>query len=72
MQPADLNMTTTVTGHQLFLFVTFGDGELAEAIDLLGQGMENMQEVVLLRTMKKKFYMVRKIIKTYPSLPKDH
>ena len=49
MQPADLNMTTTVTGHQLFLFVTFGDGqidwELAEAIDLLGQGMENVQGV---------------------------
>ena len=49
MQPADLNMTTTVTGHQLFLFVTFGDGqidwELAEAIDLLGQGMENVHGV---------------------------
>ena len=34
MQPADLDMTTTITGHQLFLFVTFGssraDGELAE------------------------------------------
>ena len=39
MQPKDLNMTTTVTGHQLFLFVTFGDrrddGELTEALDLL-------------------------------------
>ena len=49
MQPADLNMTTTVTGHQLFLFVTLGDGqidgELAEAINLLGQGMENVQGV---------------------------
>lgn len=49
MQPADLNMTTTVNGHQLFLFVTFsdgqGDGELAEAIDLLGQGMENVHGV---------------------------
>ncbi len=48
MQPADLNMTTTVTGHQLFLFVTFGeetDGELAEAIDLLGHGMENVHDV---------------------------
>ncbi|NQW22330.1 MAG: hypothetical protein HQ475_02680 [SAR202 cluster bacterium] len=49
MQPADLNMTTTVTGHQLFLFVSFGDGqadgELAEAIDLLGQGMENVHDV---------------------------
>ena len=48
MQPADLNMTTTVNGHQLFLFVTFGDkmdGELAETIDLLGQGMENVHVV---------------------------
>jgi len=48
MQPADLSMTTTVTGHQLFLFVTLGDsidGELAEAIDLLGQGMENVHDV---------------------------
>lgn len=48
MQPADLNMTTTVNGHQLFLFVKFGDkmdGELAEAIDLLGQGMENVHVV---------------------------
>ena len=48
MQPADLNMTTSVTGHQLFLFVTFGDavagGELAEALDLLGQGMENIHD----------------------------
>ena len=39
MEPQDLNMTTTVTGHQLFLFVTLGegqpDGELAEAIDWL-------------------------------------
>jgi len=41
-------MTTTVNGHQLFLFVTFGDkmdGELAETIDLLGQGMENVHVV---------------------------
>jgi len=42
-------MATTVTGHQLFLFVTFGDGqgdgELAEAIDLLGQEMENVHDV---------------------------
>jgi hypothetical protein len=48
MQPADLNMTTTVTGHQLFLFVKFGDkmdGKLAETIDLLGQGMENVHVV---------------------------
>ncbi len=48
MQPADLNMTTTVTGHQLFLFVTLGDGgdgELAEAIDVLGEEMENVDGV---------------------------
>ena len=44
MQPEDLNMTTTVTGYQLFLFVTFGYGkdtkELAKRVDLLGRGME--------------------------------
>ena len=49
MQPQDLNMTTTVTGHQLFLFVTFGgdaaDGELAQALVLLGRNMENMHDV---------------------------
>ena len=49
MQPADLNMTTTVTGHQLFLFFTFGDsradGKLAEELDLLGQDMENVHDV---------------------------
>ncbi len=49
MQPQDLNMTTTVTGHQLFLFVTFSDkradGEVAEALDLLGRDMENMHDV---------------------------
>ena len=52
MQPADLNMTTTVIGHQLFLFVTFGIaraddgayGELADALDLLGKDMENIHE----------------------------
>ena len=48
MQPADLNMTTTVTGHQLFLFVTFGDSgpdeELVQGIYLLGEGLENMHQ----------------------------
>jgi hypothetical protein len=41
-------MTTTVTGHQLFLFVTLDDGgdeELAGAIDVLGEGMENVDGV---------------------------
>lgn len=49
MQPANLNMTTTVTGHQLFLFVTFGehggDREMVQALDTLGRGMENMHQV---------------------------
>ena len=49
MQPQDLNMTTTVTGHQLFLFVTFGgdatDWELAQALELLGENLENMHDV---------------------------
>ena len=49
MQPEDLNMTTTVIGHQLFLFVTFGDarpdGELTESLELLGQGLENIHDV---------------------------
>ena len=48
MQPSQLNMTTTVTGHQLFLFITFGDkidDELANAIDMLGQGMVNAHDV---------------------------
>ncbi|MCH8988308.1 MAG: hypothetical protein IIA92_05825 [Chloroflexi bacterium] len=49
MQPQHLNMTTTVTGHQLFLFFSLADGEvdgkLADAIDLLGQHMENMHDV---------------------------
>ncbi|MBT98889.1 MAG: hypothetical protein CL902_09715 [Dehalococcoidia bacterium] len=48
MQPSELNMTTTVTGHQLFLFVTFGDGtndRLAAAIDKLGEQMENVHDV---------------------------
>ena len=53
MQPVDLNLTTTIVGHQLFLFVTFGvspdtggaDGEMAEALKLLGHGMENIHDV---------------------------
>ena len=49
MQPKDLNMTTTVTGHQIFLFVTFvdarADGELTEGLDLLGHGLENIHDV---------------------------
>ena len=48
MQPSELNMTTTISGHQLFLFVTFCGGtnsELAAAIGQLGQGMENVHDV---------------------------
>ena len=49
MQPEDLNMTTTVTGYQLFLFVTFGYGkanqELAAEVDSLGLNMENAHNV---------------------------
>ena len=48
MQPADLNMTTAVIGHSLFLFVTLGDTggdeELAQALDFLDQGLENMHQ----------------------------
>ncbi len=39
MQPADLNMITTVIAHDLFLFVSIGDrgagGELAQDLFLL-------------------------------------
>ena len=48
MQPADLNMATEVIGHSLFLFVTFGetggDEDLPQALDFLGQGLENMHQ----------------------------
>ena len=46
MQSADLNLTTTVTGHQRFLFIKLpaggADAGLAGAIGRLGEGMENM------------------------------
>ena len=49
MQSADLNLTTTVTGYQRFLFVKLPQGStpagLADAIALLGNGMENMHFV---------------------------
>ena len=49
MQPADLNLTSQVTGHQRFLFIRIPQGnadfELAQAIDDLGDGMENMHGV---------------------------
>jgi hypothetical protein len=49
MHPEDLNVPTQVTGHQRFLFIGLppsgGDSALAEALDRLGIGMENMHEV---------------------------
>ncbi len=49
MQPADLNMASTVTGHQRFLFInlpqTRADADLARALDRLGDGLENMHDV---------------------------
>ena len=47
--PADLNLSPEVVGHQRFLFVCLppsgADGALADALDGLGQGMENMHDV---------------------------
>ena len=49
MQSTDLNLTTTVTGHQRFLFMKLPQGSnpagLADAIAHLGDGMENMHYV---------------------------
>jgi hypothetical protein len=49
VKPADLHLTTQVTGHGCFLFISLpqarADAELATALDELGQGMENMHEV---------------------------
>jgi hypothetical protein len=50
MQPADLNLTAQVTGHQRFLFVTLPPGHVdaafIAALDGLGTTLENMHEVV--------------------------
>ncbi len=49
MQSADLNLTSTVTGYQRFIFVRLPEGAadlgLAEAIGRLGANMENMHYV---------------------------
>ncbi len=49
MQSTDLNLTTTVTGYQRFLFLKLQQGPdpagLAEAMAQLGDGMENMHYV---------------------------
>ncbi len=46
MQSAELNLTAAVTGHQRFLFIQIpaggADAGLAEAIEHLGDGMENI------------------------------
>ena len=46
MQSADLNLTTTVTGYQRFLFIKLPQGStpqgLARAMARLGDGLENM------------------------------
>ena len=51
MQSADLNLTTTVTGHQRFLFLKLpadivgtrtADAALAASLGRLGDGLENM------------------------------
>ena len=49
MQSAELNLTTTVTGYQRFLFIRLpaggADAGLAESIGRLGDGIENMHYV---------------------------
>lgn len=49
MQPADLNLTAQVMGHQRFLFIHLppghADADLAPALDALGADMENLHEV---------------------------
>src|SRR6266705_6011149 len=47
--PDDFNLSPEVVGHQRFLFVCLSpneaDGTLADALDGLGKGMENMHDV---------------------------
>src|SRR5919202_1452319 len=47
--PAHLNLSPEVVGHQRFLFICLpssgADGALAEALDGLSRGMENMHDV---------------------------
>src|SRR5262249_15272329 len=47
--PADLNLSPEAVGYQRFLFVCLppsgADGALADALDSLGKGMENMHHV---------------------------
>jgi hypothetical protein len=49
MTPAELQLTTQVTGHGRFLFVTLPpnriDAALSAALDDLGSGLENMHDV---------------------------
>src|SRR3954451_16628929 len=47
--PAELNLSSEVVGYQHFLFVCLpphgADGALAQALDGIGKGMENMHDV---------------------------
>jgi hypothetical protein len=49
MHPADLNLAMQVIGYQRFLFICLppsrADAALANAVDGLGQGMDNMHEI---------------------------
>jgi hypothetical protein len=49
VKPADLQLTTQVTGYGRFLFISLShdrvDAALIAGLDALGQGMENMHEV---------------------------
>ena len=49
MQSADLNLSSTVTGHQRFLFIRLpagdAEGRVAEGMRCLAEGMENMHFV---------------------------
>jgi hypothetical protein len=49
MDPAELNLTTQITGYQRFLFVRLQparvDGDLVRAMERLGDGLENMHDL---------------------------
>jgi hypothetical protein len=49
MDPAELNLTTQITGYQRFLFICLpqarGDGALVQAMERLGEGLENMHDM---------------------------
>ena len=49
MLPHDLNLTSTITGYQSFLFIHFPYSEvdigLTDSLDRLGENMENIHYV---------------------------